>query len=1339
MYNPVSTYRIQFHKGFTFSNFEQVIPYLAKLGVATIYASPIFSAVSGSNHGYDCLDPLTINPEIGSEEQLRNIRRQLETLGIGWMQDIVPNHMAYHTDNAWLMDALAHGSKSQYASFFDIDWRDKLMVPLLGNTLEAVVANKQLFVDRDGDKLVLKYYENKFPLSPGSYNSGEDPESINNDEGRLRALLDAQHYRLCRWQETDERINYRRFFTINGLMCLNIQDSTVFQQFHIKIKELVDDGIFNGLRIDHIDGLSDPQKYLEDLRALIGDKVPVVVEKILGSIESLPADWPVQGNTGYDFLALVNNLLTNREAKTEFTKLYRKIVNDNTPLHQQIHAKKAHILFEHMGGELENLCRLFLELNLVDNTVATTVGKEKLRSAIAELLIQCPVYRFYGNRMPLPKAEQEAVKDILNDIRESKPYLSQAVDMLQQVFLTNPHDGDKDYNERAARFYKRCMQFAGPLMAKGVEDTLMYTYNRFIGHNDVGDSPEAFGITVGDFHRAMMERQLKWPLTLNATATHDTKRGEDVRARLNVLTDLPELWKEKISEWRETVAELKFNDWPEANDEYFIYQVLTGAYPFDEADANDLPERLEQYLRKALREAKLHSCWSAPNTEYEETTQKFTTALLDQGKPFWPSFKDFLHRIADAAIVNSLSQTVLKFTCPGVPDIYQGAELWDLSLVDPDNRRPVDYAKRIAWLEEVAGIEETDKLWAERHSAKIKLWLTHRLMTLRKQYSELFAKGNYLPIEVKGKYKKQVMAFARRYKNEWCLVAVPLHIATLVQHGGTLGDIDWNDTRLVLPDDAPKEWMPTAGSELNTKEPPVADLFNKLPFAVLTAKRPAKRRSAGILLAISSLPSDYGVGDLGSYARRFAKFLSRSQQKYWQILPLNPTEAGAGHSPYSSVSSMAGNILLLSPELLVKAGLLDGGTIKKHQLPHKDKADYADAMQIKNELFETAYMNYSAGEFDKLRRQFEQFCVQEAYWLDDYALYSVIKQEQNNKPWYEWPVELKQRDGQALQTFRSDHEDAINKVKWLQLQFSLQWNELKEYCNGLDVQVFGDMPFYVSYDSADVWAHRDIFSLDVDGRITGIAGVPPDYFSEDGQLWGMPTFNWDVVKTRNYDWWIKRLRKNLELFDLVRLDHFRAFAEYWEVPAGEITAKNGVWKKGPGKEFFDVVAAELGSLPFVAEDLGVSMEQVYALRDEIGLPGMRVLQFAFGEHLPNSVDAPHNYVRNAIVYTGTHDNNTTLGWYQQEANRADHKRLEEYNGTSLREKDVHFVLGRMAYSSIADIAILPMQDVLGLGEQSRMNTPGSTDGNWLWRVKEAQLSKKLEKLLRSWTEIYNRY
>jgi 4-alpha-glucanotransferase len=397
---------------------------------------------------------------------------------------------------------------------------------------------------------------------------------------------------------------------------------------------------------------------------------------------------------------------------------------------------------------------------------------------------------------------------------------------------------------------------------------------------------------------------------------------------------------------------------------------------------------------------------------------------------------------------------------------------------------------------------------------------------------------------------------------------------------------------------------------------------------------------------------------------------------------------------------------LISPELLVKDGLLNVNELYTYRQPSKALADYTKAEEVKNDLFAIAYANFIAGKAEQLQTAFTAFCEREKAWLDDFALYASLKKQNGRKPWYEWKDEWKQRNNRALNVFAKKQAEDISKIKWLQFIFDKQWKELKQYCNDRNIQLVGDMPFYVSYDSSDVWANKELFALDEDGNRTGMAGVPPDAFSADGQLWGMPVFKWD--------------------------------AAYWEVPAGETTARNGKWIPAPGKELFQVAEKELGSLPFVAEDLGDIDDTVYEVRDAFHLPGMKVIQFAFGEDIAHTPHIPHNYSKNFLVYTGTHDNNTTRGWYRQEADDGIKKRLEQYVGRFVHDSEIHMQLGRMAYSSVAKIVILPMQDVLGLDETARMNIPASAENNWAWRLIPGQLLRSVEGRLRDWVGMYNR-
>ncbi|WP_018614231.1 malto-oligosyltrehalose synthase [Segetibacter koreensis] len=903
MINPISTYRLQFHNNFTFTDFEKIIPYLIKLGVATIYASPIFEATPGSLHGYDGVNPHKINPEIGTEEQLTSISERLKEHGINWLQDIVPNHMAFDPTNPWLKDVLEKGQRSLYASFFDVPWtgkiyHGKIMIPFLGSPLDEVIKNGELTIDFDEPGFVLKYYESVWPIRLRSYFSilqagegepvqaiqqlidqikeiqkVEEPtayteplhefqlqlaalakneqtkdyiesclQQVNRDKELLKKIADEQVYQLCEWQKTDYQINFRRFFTVNGLICLNMQNADVFQHYHQYIKYLLDQGIFQGLRIDHIDGLYDPTGYLQQLRELAGEETYIVVEKILEPGEDLPDYWPIEGNTGYDFLSMVNNVFPQRTSEEQFTKFYTELVNDDQSAHQQLHDKKSYILHENMSGELNNLHDLFIEMNLVEKDELDKVDMELLKEAIAEFLIRCPVYRYYGNRLPLTEKESDEVLNILIGIRNSGAELAPAIELLKEALLIKPKEETLDYNSRALRFYQRCMQFTGPLMAKGVEDTLMYTYNRFIGHNEVGDSPEAFGTSPQEFHQQMIDRQQKWPLSINGTSTHDTKRGEDVRTRLNVLTDLPEEWFESVKEWQKLNNNVKQNNAPDANDEYLIYQTLIGAFPMPGQEDDDFKTRIQEYLQKALREAKTHSNWTTPNEEYENAAKEFAVRLLDSDQPFWSNFEKLHKKVADFGIINSLAQVMLKFTCPGIPDVYQGTELWDFSLVDPDNRRPVNYGERQRLMEELeAQADEQHEnlmyhLWENRYNGKIKLWLVHKLLKERKQNAQLFSKGDYVPLVVEGELKENVLAFARKYQQTWYVIAVPLHLASVsTQQGKEAFSINWYNTRLILPAEAPSAYEHLFSKTKGNHEKGIAvkEIFKSLPLAVL--------------------------------------------------------------------------------------------------------------------------------------------------------------------------------------------------------------------------------------------------------------------------------------------------------------------------------------------------------------------------------------------------------------------------------------------------------------------------------------------------------------------------
>jgi 4-alpha-glucanotransferase len=496
------------------------------------------------------------------------------------------------------------------------------------------------------------------------------------------------------------------------------------------------------------------------------------------------------------------------------------------------------------------------------------------------------------------------------------------------------------------------------------------------------------------------------------------------------------------------------------------------------------------------------------------------------------------------------------------------------------------------------------------------------------------------------------------------------------------------------------------------------------------------RRGSGILLHITSLPSPYGIGDLGTGAYKFVDFLKAAGQSFWQILPLNPTSSIHGNSPYSSFSAFAGNSILISPELMVKDGIISRADIKGHPHFKDERVNYEAVIKYKNKILNIAYEKNKEGLLSD--HDFQRFCIDNSYWLDDYSIFISIKRHFTSGDWSTWPVDLRDRDRDSIRRWQERFKDIILKEKFLQYIFFRQWNLLKKYCESRDIKIIGDMPIYVNYDSADVWANPEIFHLDKDKKPLFIAGVPPDYFSATGQLWGHPVYNWEFLKQTRYSWWIKRIEHNLRLFHMFRLDHFRGFVAYWQVKAGEKTAMNGRWVEAPVRDFFNTLLRHFSALPIIAEDLGVITPDVREIMDIYGFPGMKVLLFAFGKDVATNPYAPHNHVKNCVVYTGTHDNNTIKGWFKKEIGNDGRKRLSEYIGRTVLEKTVHWELIRLAMMSVADMVIIPMQDILGLGEKARMNLPASSKGNWQWRVTPQQLSPSLIKRLSEMTKIYGR-
>ena len=496
-----------------------------------------------------------------------------------------------------------------------------------------------------------------------------------------------------------------------------------------------------------------------------------------------------------------------------------------------------------------------------------------------------------------------------------------------------------------------------------------------------------------------------------------------------------------------------------------------------------------------------------------------------------------------------------------------------------------------------------------------------------------------------------------------------------------------------------------------------------------------KRRGSGILLHVPSLPSRFGIGDLGPQAFRFVDFLADAKQSFWQILPLNPIEPVYGSSPYHSISAFACSSLFISPELLVRDGLLHDGDMTSYPDLPEDMVDYVSVISHKRELFNKAYERFLR---TKEKYEYERFCSENSAWLDDYSLFAALKSHYYGKAWSDWPPELRDREKKALESAQKEFHDRIEFEKFLQYIFFTQWFSLKQYCGERGIQIIGDMPIYVQYDSVDLWTYPEVFKLDEAKKPYAVAGVPPDYFSKTGQLWGNPLYRWDVLKDTGYRWWVQRMKHALKLFDMVRIDHFRGLVGYWEIPAGEKTAMNGKWIEAPAEDFLMTLLKKFPYLPVIAEDLGVITPDVREIMSRFDLPGMKILLFAFGDDLSTNPYIPHNLAKNCIVYPGTHDNNTVKGWFENEAAPEEKERLFQYLGREVSNEDISWEFIRMAMMSVANLSVTSMQDLLSLGEEARMNRPATTQGNWQWRLLPGQLSSQLSEKLRQMTEIYGR-
>ena len=843
---PSSTYRLQLNAGFTFRDAMKVAGYLKDLGVSHVYCSPYLQAAPGSMHGYDVVDHQRVNDELGGEEGHQEFCRRLDELGMGQVLDIVPNHMAAGPWNRYWWDVLENGPSSRYAAWFDIDWQsaevklqNKVLIPVLGDQYGKVLAAGQIRVEFKEGRFRVCYMENAFPLSARSLamilmnaaaNSNDDTlgfladslsrlpspdetdpaliqerhrdknviyaqlkrlgeeapqiftviartvEEVNGDIDALDELLNQQNYRLAYWRTADQELGYRRFFDVNTLIGLRMERPHVFEATHSRILGWLQSGVLDGVRIDHPDGLRDPRQYFERLRSRAADAW-IIGEKILEPGEFLRGNWPIDGTSGYDFMNVCNSLLVSASGLGEFTEIYREFTKMTAGFDAVAHDKKLSVEHEALGSDVNRLASLFVEI-CESNRDRRDYTRAEIRRAIREVAACFRIYRTYAvaERNEITDEDRAEIEHAVACGKERRQDIDGGLfDFIGDILTLRVRGA------RESEFLLRFQQFTSPVMAKGVEDTAFYCYNRMIGLNEVGGSPGHDGISIEEFHGYCERMQATHPRTMTALSTHDTKRGEDVRARLAVLTEIPGRWRTALSRWSRMNAPLKTRDFPDRNTEYFLYQTLIGAWPISR-------ERLLAYMQKAVREGKQQTSWTSPNKEFEDALGDFIERIL-ASREFVAELEALVGGILHAGRINSLVQTLMKFTAPGVPDTYQGSELWDLRLVDPDNRTPVDYEQRQSMLNELKKGMTPEEILRRADSAMPKLWVTYCALSLRGQHPEWFgADAGFTPLPSSGARAENVVGFLRG-----------AHVATIVPRWPYKVGDNWSTTSIELP------------------------------------------------------------------------------------------------------------------------------------------------------------------------------------------------------------------------------------------------------------------------------------------------------------------------------------------------------------------------------------------------------------------------------------------------------------------------------------------------------------------------------------------------------------
>ncbi|SEH80837.1 maltooligosyl trehalose synthase [Mycolicibacterium rutilum] len=756
--SPLSTYRLQMRgDAFTFADAQKLLDYFAALGVSHLYLSPILTAAEGSTHGYDVTDPTTISPELGGRDGFEQLSRAARDKGLGLIVDIVPNHVGVEKprENPWWWDVLKHGRSSAYASYFDIDWEldgGRVVLPVLGSDGDA----DDLVVDDSGEEPVLRLGDLVYPIAPGTAD-GTGPQ-----------VHDRQHYHLIGWR--NGICGYRRFFSITSLAGLRQEDRAVFDATHVEVKRWFTEGLVDGVRIDHPDGLSNPAEYLNWLREITGPDAWIVIEKILAADEPLEPTLPVAGTTGYDAMREIGGVFIDPSGERALTELFESTGVDYHALGESARTLKANAVTDTLGSELARLRR----------TVAAAAGTDHddLPAAIAALLSRIGVYRsdYLSLSGVLPAA--------IGETASQRPDLAAALAVLASALAHGPETG------------VRLQQLCGAATAKSMEDCLFYRDARLVSLNEVGSEPHHFGVSVAELHHRAAVRAQLWPHAMVSLSTHDTKRGEDVRARIGVLSQVPSLWAELIGKW--TLAAPP----PDAGTGLFLWQNIFGVWPADGEISDDLRQRLHAYAEKAIREAGAHTSWNEPDTAFESGVHGWIDAALDG--PVAAEMSSLVARLDLHARSDALGQKLLSLTVPGVPDVYQGTELWEDSLVDPDNRRPVDYAAH------------RDALAAGRHP---KLRVVTAALALRRDRPAAFA-GGYLPVLADGPAADHAVAFQR---GDDVLTAVTRHSVRLSETG-------WGDTSLTLP---AGRWTDRISGRSHRGNVPVAELFTELPVALL--------------------------------------------------------------------------------------------------------------------------------------------------------------------------------------------------------------------------------------------------------------------------------------------------------------------------------------------------------------------------------------------------------------------------------------------------------------------------------------------------------------------------